>query len=817
MRNQDALALDFSTPPNVRTLDRDAGQDARRSELVQRAESPQRQPTGLGIHEDQSINFRVWDALNGFARQQDGGCSSPSSKLPSTAVPSVTGDIPPSNLRSAGQHGSTGANRQMGPPLGLPAGFMTRPGADDYIGSATEVATPSVQGTPDPRAFRPMASQTQQLPGTRPTAQSNNARPNLANGEETLTPSHSQPTSLPLPTPAPTLSTHGYPPQEVQNLLNSYAHRLDVLENLSFNQVPVEEIQDKFDFYEARLSELESWHRDCEQREQASPEPVEESSGKKRRRLPTDDLFSGSDGSFDSAAAAHAEAAVLATLAANAETGPRIDALEDRLADLESAAGPSYSHPWQVQVILLPWGRDLRGIWYNSIDATQQSQVHEHEEWVTSEGAPNISFRSTGDEGAVWTTESIEAWASDTLDWLSPKACGPNTTVFQRLVSRGLIRDVSITSSDAEAIFEAISSAFDPFVLGDAACDGDKARSFRGLKQPFIPLRKVRKSSRLRFLSPAEMVTPAIWASGFLDSSVFMKVQEGHRRLYITTPHAYEQQTHIGFTWAQIRGLPVHDAQAQEQAAQTSGKVVEACWTYNEKLDHAPSLHSSFVTRASDGSHWDLESQHGSFDGPPQLFPSSSPAQPQLYRRSSLPSSRSTTHRPSSALPKRRVASFEAGHACSSRQPPTPAAANSKRRRLTTSPDPTSSPRGAFFNLTPRRSRDPPSPLTAESHNPPATNVCGSQGVISIASKTKKQRATTPFAYATPHSNTHFAAAVPGFDFAAGEGEGDTEAGTEIDFGLESEHGEEEWEGVGDDGVLGESECMDVDDRMTGG
>ena len=64
-----------------------------------------------------------------------------------------------------------------------------------------------------------------------------------------------------------------------------------------------------------------------------------------------------------------------------------------------------------------------------------------------------------------------------------------------------------------------------------------------------MPLRKVRKSARLRFMSPAEMVTSATWTADLLDSSVFMKVNDGQRRLYITTPHAYLQKSDGGWTW----------------------------------------------------------------------------------------------------------------------------------------------------------------------------------------------------------------------------------------------------------------------------
>ncbi|KAI7006959.1 hypothetical protein KC366_g18173, partial [Hortaea werneckii] len=360
----------------------------------------------------QSINTRLWDALNGYARQQvDGPASeSGSSRIPSTTVQSLTNGRRPSPTRVMQQ--TAHLARSMGPPVNIPQPYMNIPGADEY--SATEVATPSAQGTPDMRNLIP------------PTAQ-------LA--------------SASFYREAPAFDTRK------ATATTAYGHRIDVLENLSFSHVPIEEIQDKFENFDGRLLDLEHWrseHEREQENEQASLESSKQENSKKRRLLPTESGSFASDGSFDSAAAAQTEAAVLATLAANAETVPRIEALENRMTDFENEAMPSFTRPWQVQVVLLPWGSDLHGIWFSAMDATHHSMKSSQQasdEWSGAQSLPKLSFQSA--TVGAWTTESIQAWANETEEWLSPKACGPNGMVFQRLASRGLVQDVTFHASDS--------------------------------------------------------------------------------------------------------------------------------------------------------------------------------------------------------------------------------------------------------------------------------------------------------------------------------------------------------------------------------
>lgn len=724
---------------------------------------------GLGIQADfpsqsRSINTRMWDALNGFARNQDDGTASiTTSKLPSTAVPSINGDaIPPYQQRS------------MGPPLNIPSLSLARAGLDEYGGSATEVATPSVAGTPDLQAFIPPGYQPRPSPARLPASQPQGR-------VSTPTPQNQQPEN--------NNAINHLLSRDVENMLQSYGRRLDVLETISFSHVPIEEVQDKFENFDDRLLDFEQWRteRDQEREQEAldrASDSAKEASSKRRRLLPDQISFSSS-GSFDSAAAMHTEAAVLATVATNLELEPRFEALENRVMDLENAAMPSFARPWEVQVVLLPWGSNLRGIWFTSSDATQHSQrsaLQSSAEWTGPKTAPKVSFQSSA--STAWTTESIEAWAEDAQDWLSPKACGPAGDVFQRLASRGLVRDLEFTNSSSKHIWDTITNAFRRVLPEKPPAESDLLEQYHGLHARFLPLRKVRKSTRLRFLNPAEMVTSASWTADMLESSAMMKVNDGQRRLYITTPHAYLQNGTDKWTWKTLKDLPARNEQGEVRHKIGRNVAIEACWSYNDKLDYIPSLHSSF------GSHTSHKSQVDS--GAPQVpdQPMSPLSDARPLRQRTISSSLPNYETAALAL-KRRAASFETlGNAPMSSDPPSLATA--KRARLSISPE--AERRGVGF--TPRLSREPPSPF----HSDVNMVDSRSQGAAS-------KRGTTPFAYATPHSNS----TLMGIAGILRCGDDDTVLGTDL--------ADEEWQGVGDgfEDEEGEDDNDDDDESVASG
>ena len=251
--------------------------------------------------------------------------------------------------------------------------------------------------------------------------------------------------------------------------------------------------------------------------------------------------------------------------------------------------------------------------------------------------------------------------------------------------------------------------------------------------------------------------------------------------------------------WAAIRQLPARNADGEIQAAQVHASIaIEACWSYSQKLDYHSSPHSSFGSQASHKSQWSIRSQHSAnqdeiVDDHP-MSPLSE-VRPARQRTVSLPSS--TSLQEINPTTKRRVTSFELQPSSSTHDQN---AITSKRRRLSFSPE--AERRGV--NFTPRLSREPPSPFQSDS------NVLDSRSQGNTSSGRAMPRGTTPFAYATPHSNTH----VMGLADLVGciGGDGDTELGTDLAGGEEHvQQIEEEWEGVGD------GTCKDVDEHMSDG
>ena len=742
--------------PTWSSLIRQPGGNARTEHTTPTATA--RPTTGLGIgttSQPHSVNTRLWDALNGFARQQVDGVQpdefsklASTAPLPSTGAHSVAEEPRASPTRELQERISR--FRSMGPPVTIPHAEMmasiNQAGPYSATEVATEVATPSVRGTPDFRRQSP-----------RNAAQATMTRyGDRAPSSETSQPR--RPSARPV-SAGPSLSI-----QEMCNTIQNFGHRISQLESMSFDNIPSNEVRQRFEMqdgrlidlehwraeqiktqeadetqhkltsFEERLAELESWRERDEAADEEQSSAPHASGSKKRSLLPSAGSFE-SDGSFDLSAAQQTEAVVLATIAANAETGPRIDALESRILELENTTLPSFHRPWTIQVVLLPFGRQLPGIWFSSTESTQHSlrstAQMPSQEWSATQDALRLSFKSAATSGA-WTTESIEAWARETEDeWLSPKACGPSGTVFQRLASRGLVREVEITAPDAGHIFSAISSAFANLLSADGGTIPELEAKYSGLKERYIPLRKVRKSSRLRFLSQAEMVTPATWSAGFLDSSVFMK-SNGERRLYLTTPDGYLQPSRPSWSWQGIRHLPLYDGDGELQAAEALGKVVDACWSFTPRLDHVTSPQSSY---ASGDSPWSesVFKDLNDLDVEQDVDIGSPVARRHFERRSvSLPTSTSAQVMEVDTVAKRRVSSFDIDPV-GDIHPSTESSI--KRRRISTSPE--WERRG--FGITPRWS---PPQVSIEINQLRSSQAASSRG-----------RGTTPFAMPTPRSH----------------------------------------------------------------
>lgn len=292
-------------------------------------------------------------------------------------------------------------------------------------------------------------------------------------------------------------------------------------------------------------------------------------------------------------------------------------------------------------------------------------------------------------------------------------------------------------------------------------------QSYLGLQSPWIPLRKVHKDSCLRFLTPYEMSTQALWNVPFLTSSVAMR-QKDIRRLYVTQSDAYLQhllEEASDWTWQKLRQLPRFYPEQQNNHT-PEADAHEPCWNFDDRLDPVDeSFQSSFASHISS-----LSLRSPAMDNDHELVPASpsdhfssapvspnasttptslaptnnAPLSPVRERHPFRPIHTRTLSMPSMATlsnsqtGKRRITSFEQEvHPVSSpSHVPATSVTNThlhlKRRRISRSP---SRPRD-----TPRYSAEPPSPYV---HNDEISGL-------------KRERGMTPFAYATPHSNAPY-------------------------------------------------------------
>lgn len=537
---------------------------------------------------------------------------------------------------------------------------------------------------------------------------------------------------------------------DVQNILQSCVRRLETLETYSFSHVPLDEVHEKFELLDGRLLEMEYWRKDIDARLEKS-------------QLALEGNDSQATTSFQD----------LKTHAGGKALLSRVSDVEDRLADLESAQ-PSYANPWEIEIVLLPFGRTLKGVWHESTDpdpnACPSTPVAQCDQAESSAGS---LLAHTGNKGPAWTADTIEEWANTINPWLWPKAPGLTSNLFKRLQSRGLVRNVSIVDTGARGVWESIKDAFADFIETQPYHrKNNQQQPYEALKEPFVPLRKIKKSSWLRYMEPHELITPATWDISFLDSGVFMNGKGGRKRLYMTTADGYIQPGKTGWTWQQIRDLPRYEnAMARSGMLFSSEVPSEPFWAHMAALDDAPTF-SSFISQVSQHSHTSLGKRRSSgvtFEDPDlesldgKSYTSDSSADTIIPRFSeSFPI---ITKRASQS--KRRTS------------PSCTPIAYQKRRRTSGSP---SRYRGGLEELTPRWSHEPPTPML---ENPWETRSHCRAG-------SSRKRLSTPTAYATPHS--HNVANV--VDLAMADG-GDTEIES---VGSGAADDEYEWAGLDEDG-----------------
>lgn len=565
--------------------------------------------------------------------------------------------------------------------------------------------------------------------------------------------------------------------QHLSKTVHGHEQRLDRLENVSFSVAGHEECQDKHDNTDLRVTELESRVEEVE------------------KILNNDNSSLGSARRFfrrDLADDATASVVSVSTNGADrTEMYSQLQALQAQVSHLQATTAPSYNNPWELEVVFLPF--PLKGIWLGAHEFPVTTQAEapggSADGWTQM---PNTASRSVPDPRSP--AAGPDSGELRGPDWLLPRACAPGRMVDKRLRSRGLVKTIAIKAPDARAIQVAINAAFTDVLRMSAFDVASRALVRRaghdidpplstalGLQQPWVPLRKVHKDSRLRFLASSELVTPALWDYSFLTSSVVMKAS-GMQRLYITQREAYLQDHLIGhqafesgWTWQKLRTLTrVYPDSQSSNGDVPEADALEECWTWNDRLDEPPSSRpsSASIRPAQANRSWGrLSSTSPSqqyFTGVQSpLLPNSPVAvraqspfvlkdrkggRPDHVRTNSLPPA--TPLLISTSVGKRRVSSnaiTAANHPYERRSSPlmprasprvqttsaTAASGNNfiKRRYSTRSPSllPRNTPRWSQGNVS----------------RSPSVAPLGAQGF----GDDRSERRTTPFCYATPYSN----------------------------------------------------------------
>lgn len=456
----------------------------------------------------------------------------------------------------------------------------------------------------------------------------------IPSGAATPTPGPSQ---VKTTTPGASVSSPDHRNDALRNLsdtVEDHNQRLDKLETGSIYYTAHEECSDKHDVTDLRVTELETRMDDAERRLNDDTASLIST----RRITQRDDDATVSDVSFSSNATVRAaERAALAS---------QLEVLQARVHQLEASALPSYTSPWELEVVFLPF--PLKGIWLEAQDFKNSRSSGGRDEWTPG---PNTNSRATPEPQGL---ASYDEWVGQGTGWMLPRACAPGRLIDQRLKSRGLIKKVQVRGADARSVQIAIGNAFQDILRMSShpaspksPCGSDtRVHRFFGLQQSWVPLRKVHKDSRLRFLSPPELLTPTLWTAMFLMDSVVMKAT-GMHRLYITQPEAYLQDNHSlnflganpGWTWQKLRELDrvYSDSQTSNGSFEVpEADALEEYWAFNARLDDPPSARQSVMSLQQ--SHEKAVNMSRTTDGSTEQFftvpshPSTSMMSPMMAR-----------------------------------------------------------------------------------------------------------------------------------------------------------------------------------------
>ncbi|KAI1350334.1 hypothetical protein F5Y01DRAFT_286500 [Xylaria sp. FL0043] len=553
------------------------------------------------------------------------------------------------------------------------------------------------------------------------------------------------------PDQSPTPRTNNEAYHLLANTVQAHGERIENLEHISFSAAGHDTCHEKHDQSDLRITELESR---VEEFEKILNDNTSHAGWSRRDRI--DDAtasvvsVSTSTGSY---------------VMDRAELQSELESLKAQLSQLQGISSfPSLSQPWEIEVIFLPF--PLKNIWLESRDFGSQrlsnGNTVEADLWMQLPSSPEPESPCSSE----WAGPEVDS------EWRLGRACAPDNMIGQRLKSRGLVKNVAVRGPDARSVQQAMSEAFGTLFrtfsrmqanVHHGSTVNHRFTKFLGLQSPWVPLRKLHKDSRLRFLTPAEMVTPVPWDVQFLTSSVVMK-SHGVHRLFITHPEAYLQNQDAyenAWTWQRLRELSRVYGDSQNSQEILEGDAKEECWAWNDVLDEPePPFHifSEQAALASAREHWqamstltssrdvfhDARGTSLSFADRRSSSRAQSPAvlrerkvsKPPRIRPVSLPPTLQGLASP--AISKRRIAAHVQQKVRHSSPLVSRVAQIATRAKRRNSP---SSALGAHWNrYTPRRSTSASSPT-------PVPEVLG-------------HRPTTP--YATPYSNAPLIDTRPG-------------------------------------------------------
>ncbi|CEI67177.1 unnamed protein product [Fusarium venenatum] len=504
--------------------------------------------------------------------------------------------------------------------------------------------------------------------------------------------------------------------KNLSDTVSGHDQRLDRLETVSFTVAGHEDCQEKHDHVDIRMTDLESRVEEVEKIVNDNKSVLNDNNSNASRR-------------GDDASVLSVSTSITSRPSHSQELWSQVQSLQAQVVQLQSLM-PSPTHPFEIEVIFLPF--PLKKVWQEAQQFKNEPQIS-NDDWTQLPMTHSATtMRSEMSLYPDWITSDQET------KWLLPKACPDKGIVDRRLRSRGLIKTISVKGSDARSVTMAMNGAFGHLfremnIFSRPQTTDPRSSTYLGLQSTWVPLRKIHKDSRLRFLSPAEMMTPAVWDVQFL-SQVMMRASEP--RLFITHPDAYLQDFQayeMGWTWQMLREMsPVVPNPSNSL---DDSKAFEECWTWTEQLDEPPSADISTSMRNEKARVSNSPSQ--TFYPALSRMKSSSPSlvraqSPRLgSRRGSHPPHIRTSSTPmaapiqaSPALNRRRVSSYVQSRRQSPALLVNSQSAIMKRRRT----------RSPSHRFTPRWTASP-SPMP-----------------MGLGDR-QQARGTTPFAYATPFSN----------------------------------------------------------------